>query len=61
MKNLSLHAEYGFFAYYFREKNHRITVYEFSNEPDRYNERKIESDGWGFSNASALFGLSVYF
>jgi len=61
MQNMSLHAEYGFFAYYFLEKNHRITVFEYSNEIDSYNERKIESDGWGFNSASAIFGLSVYF
>ena len=61
IKNLSLHAEYGLFAYYFLEKNNRITVFEYSNEPNRYNEIKVESNGWGLDDAGALFGLSVYF
>ena len=59
--NLSLHAEYGFFAYYFIEKEQRITIREYTNEPLRYNESKRDISGWGFSNTSALFGLSVYF
>ena len=59
--NMSLHAEYGLYAYYFYYKYHRITVFEYLTSPDKFEERKVESHGWRFDDAGALFGLSVYF
>jgi hypothetical protein len=61
MKNMSLHVEYGFYTFYFYDNNHRIVVYEYLSDPDRLEDRKIESDGWEFDESNVLFGLSFIF
>jgi hypothetical protein len=60
-KNMSLHAEYGFNAYYYIDNDEYQRIYDYSTDPDRLEERKVESNGWGIDDTSALLGLSVYF
>ena len=48
-------------AYYFYENRQTLRVYEHSQDPDRIEDRKVESDGWGIDDVGALLGLSVYF
>ena len=59
--NMSLHAEYGFNSYYFYENYESSRIYDYFTDPDRIEDRKNTSKGWGIDDAGALLGLSVYF
>ncbi len=60
-KNMSLHAEYGFNAYYYFEESSGTRIIVDPNYPNANNYYSNKRSGFRLNDAGGLLGLSVYF
>ena len=61
MKNMSLHAEYGFNLSYDYRKYGRTEINKYPASPVRENYDLIKDSGFEFDDTGALLGISIYF